>query len=168
MKLITLTTMITLSALSLSSLNTYADGKADSVDYFAKDKHSSSSYYGGSTQQTSSYGNTAPSTNTNRVVSKVSTSLGEVFATAQGMTLYTFTKDTDSTSTCYGGCAASWPPFMAQANAETWGAFSVIERNDGSYQWAYKNQPLYTWVGDRSQGDTNGHGINNVWYVAQP
>ena len=101
------------------------------------------------------------------VVKKVNTPLGEVFATAGGMTLYTFTKDAPGKSNCDDGCAANWPPFMAKQNADTWGDFTIIQRNYGTYQWAYKNQPLYTWVGDQKEGDTNGHGIGNVWYAAQ-
>ncbi|OZG70018.1 hypothetical protein BTA51_28230 [Hahella sp. CCB-MM4] len=168
MKLTTLATIATLSVATLGSLNVYAEGKADSVDYFAKDKNyygSSASYDYGSNQVAS---NTTQNASANRVVSKVNTSIGEVFATAKGMTLYTFTKDGASVSNCYDGCAGSWPPFLAKANAKTWGAFTVIERKDGTYQWAYKNQPLYTWVGDREQGDTTGHGVGKVWYAAQP
>ncbi|WP_084649139.1 COG4315 family predicted lipoprotein [Saccharospirillum impatiens] len=115
----------------------------------------------------SSYASNADSP-ASRVVSKVDTSIGDVFATTQGMTLYTFTRDEASVSNCYDGCAASWPPFSASKDAETWGAFTVIERSDGSYQWAYDNQPLYTWVGDRQRGDVNGHEVSDVWYAAQP
>jgi predicted lipoprotein with Yx(FWY)xxD motif len=101
------------------------------------------------------------------IVTKVDTSIGEVFATAEGLTLYTFTKDAPAKSNCDGGCAASWPPFTAKKNAKTWGEFSVIERSDGSYQWAYKNQPLYTWVGDKNAGDINGHEMGKVWYAVK-
>jgi len=101
------------------------------------------------------------------VVMKVNTSLGEVFATSKGLTLYTFTKDVPGKSNCDGGCAANWPPFTAKKSAKTWGEFTIIERSDGTYQWAYQNQPLYTWVGDKKEGDINGHGVGNVWYAAQ-
>lgn len=114
----------------------------------------------------SSYGSNTDSA-ASGVVSKVDTTIGEVFATTQGMTLYTFTRDSDSVSNCYDGCAESWPPFTASKNAEIWGAFTVIERTDGSYQWAYENQPLYTWVGDRQRGDVNGHEVSDVWFAAQ-
>ncbi|MDX1268112.1 MAG: hypothetical protein R3311_12185, partial [Oceanisphaera sp.] len=119
---------------------------------------------------TDSYASSYGSNNESKardVVSTVDTAIGEVFATTQGMTLYTFTRDSDSVSTCYGGCAESWPPFTAAQDAEPWGAFTVIERTDGSYQWAYDNQPLYTWVGDRQRGDVNGHEVSNVWFAAQ-
>ncbi|OZG74350.1 hypothetical protein BTA51_04885 [Hahella sp. CCB-MM4] len=163
MKLTTLAAAVTLSVLSLASLNSFAEGKADSVDYFAKDKHQKSSYSYEATSNSSQ-----KSTGANGVVSKVNTSLGMVFANAQGMTLYTFTKDGESVSNCYDGCAGSWPPFLAKADAKIWGDFTVIERKDGTYQWAYKNQPLYTWVGDRQSGDTTGHGVGSVWFAAQP
>jgi predicted lipoprotein with Yx(FWY)xxD motif len=101
------------------------------------------------------------------IVTKVSTKVGEVFADKNGMTLYVFTKDAASKSNCYGGCAANWPPFMAKKNAKTWGAFTVIERTDDSYQWAYNGQPLYTWVGDQNPSDVNGHGVSNVWFAAE-
>lgn len=101
------------------------------------------------------------------VVSKVNTPMGELFANADGMTLYTFTKDGKGKSNCYDACANNWPPFTAKKDATEWGKFSVIMRKDGSYQWAYDNQPLYTWVGDRKEGDTNGQGVGNVWYVVK-
>ncbi len=124
--------------------------------------------YGGNTTTNDSYGNkTVTLAQADTVVTKVNTPLGEVFATSKGLTLYIFTKDDAGKSNCDGGCAANWPPFMAKKNAKTWGDFTVIERGDGSYQWAYKNQPLYTWVGDQKEGDINGHGIGNVWYAAQ-
>ncbi|WP_431685615.1 COG4315 family predicted lipoprotein [Hahella sp. NBU794] len=146
----------------------HAEGKADRYcdDDYAKKTYSSAAYTSASNQ--GDYVKTAANDSANRVVTKVSTSVGQVFANAQGMTLYTFTKDSNGASVCYDACADSWPPFLAQQNAKTWGEFTVIARNDGTYQWAYKNQPLYLWVGDRQQGDATGHGVGNVWYVAQP
>ncbi|AJQ93223.1 COG4315 family predicted lipoprotein [Gynuella sunshinyii] len=107
-----------------------------------------------------SYGSNSTSES---VVIQANSSIGKVFTTAKGLTLYTFAKDGVATSSCYDGCAANWPPFFAKKNAKTWGQFTVIERKDGTYQWAYNNQPLYTWVGDRQQGDINGHGMGGVW-----
>ena len=115
----------------------------------------------------SSYPSNQTMAKADMVVMKTQTSIGEVFATAKGLTLYTFSKDGASLSNCYDGCAANWPPFKARKDANVWGDFTVIERKDGSYQWAYKDQPLYTWVGDHKQGDINGQGIGGVWYAAQ-
>ena len=100
-----------------------------------------------------------------KVVQKVDTSIGEVFANANGLTLYTFTRDSQNMSNCYDTCATNWPPFAAKKDSKEWGSFTVVERNDGTYQWAYENQPLYTWVGDQQSGDTNGEGLGNVWFA---
>ncbi len=96
------------------------------------------------------------------------TRLGPVLVDGDGMTLYTFTKDSAGKSVCYGGCAAQWPPFTAAAGAQDDGRFTVIARDDGSRQWALDGQPLYLWANDRKPGDTTGEGVGNVWFVARP
>jgi len=96
------------------------------------------------------------------------TSLGKVLTTEQGMTLYMFTKDTDKTSACYDGCAAKWPPLLAEQNESYPEAgYSTNKRTDGTFQWAYQGQPLYTWVKDQKAGDTSGQGVGGVWFVVE-
>jgi len=87
---------------------------------------------------------------------------------ANGMTLYTFDKDSAGKSACMGPCAANWPPLMAAADAKAGGDWSVITRDDGSRQWAYKNKPLYYWTKDQKPGDRTGDGFNKVWHLATP
>ena len=93
---------------------------------------------------------------------------GGVLTNAAGMTLYTFDKDTAGRSVCNGPCAQNWPPLMAMADAKAPADYSVVTRDDGSRQWAYKGKPLYTWIKDTKAGDTTGDGFNNVWRVARP
>lgn len=100
-----------------------------------------------------------------KLVKKVKTSIGKVFANSDGLTLYTFSRDNKNTSNCYDGCATNWPPFIAEKNSKGWGEFSVIERKDGTYQWAHKNKPLYTWIGDQKSGDTFGDGVGSIWFA---
>lgn len=88
-----------------------------------------------------------------------------VLADGKGMTLYTFDNDSTGVSNCYGGCASSWPPFIAKAGAGADGDFTLVERKDGSAQWAYKGMPLYYWAGDKKPGDTRGDGVGGVWHV---
>ena len=38
-----------------------------------------------------------------------------VLAAQNGMTLYTFDKDSDGKSACYDACAKNWPPYIAAA-----------------------------------------------------
>jgi len=87
---------------------------------------------------------------------------------ANGMTLYTFDKDSAGKSACNGPCAANWPPLMAAADAKATGDWTVITRDDGARQWAYKSKPLYYWVKDQKPGDRTGDGVNKVWHLATP
>jgi predicted lipoprotein with Yx(FWY)xxD motif len=97
------------------------------------------------------------------------TSKGKALVDADGMTLYTFDRDTTpGKSACDGKCATNWPPFTAAADAKTTGDWAVIARGDGSKQWAYKGKPLYTWMDDHKPGDVDGDGRNNVWHIAAP
>lgn len=90
-----------------------------------------------------------------------------VLADNKGMTLYTFKKDTAGTSTCYDGCAKAWPPFLAKPEAKDQGDFSVVSRNDGARQWAYRGQPLYYFAGDAQPGDASGQNSGGVWFTVQ-
>ena len=87
-----------------------------------------------------------------------------------GMALYTFDRDAAGSgkSMCNGPCATNWPPLMARAGAGNTGDWSVVTRDDGSRQWAYKGKPLYFWAKDAKAGDRTGDGVNNVWHVARP
>jgi len=96
------------------------------------------------------------------------TSKGKALVDAKGMTLYTFDRDAAGKSNCNGQCAQNWPPLMAAAGATASGEWSVITRDDGSRQWAYKGKPLYLWVRDTKPGEVTGDGVNNVWHVAKP
>lgn len=97
-----------------------------------------------------------------------STSKGPALVDAKGMTLYTFDPDKGGKSACSGGCAQAWPPLVATGDAKPSGDWTVITRDDGSKQWAYKGKPLYTWVQDSKPGDATGDGVNSVWHVAKP
>ena len=92
-----------------------------------------------------------------------------VLAGASGMTLYTFDRDTAGSgqSACNGPCATLWPPLMAQATDQASGAWSVVTREDGSKQWAYKGKPLYYYSKDGKAGDKTGDGFRDVWHAAK-
>ena len=92
-----------------------------------------------------------------------------VLATPAGATLYTFDKDTagNGKSACNGQCATNWPPLAAQASDSASGDWSIVTRDDGSRQWAYKGQPLYTYAKDAKPGDTTGDGKGNVWHLVK-
>lgn len=87
-----------------------------------------------------------------------------------GMTLYTFDKDPAGSgkSACNGPCATNWPPLMAGSSDSASGNWTIVTRDDGGKQWAYKGKPLYLWIKDQKPGDKTGEGFNNVWRVAKP
>ena len=92
-----------------------------------------------------------------------------VLADAKGMTLYTFDKDMNGMSMCTDKCAQNWPALVAGPNAKPMGDWTIVDRQDGTKQWAYKGKPLYTFVKDMKAGDTMGNGAGNgVWHVAMP
>ena len=101
-------------------------------------------------------------------------SLGTVLTDANGLTLYTFKNDDASPgkSVCNGNCASTWPPLEASgtpvAASGITGEVTVITRDDGTKQIAYKGHPLYRFAPDKAPGDVNGQGVGNVWFVAAP
>ena len=94
---------------------------------------------------------------------------GGVMTNSEGMTLYTFDKDTAGSgkSVCNGPCAKNWPPFTAGADDKAGGDWSIITRDDGSKQWAYGGKPLHLWSKDQKPGDKTGDGFNNAWHVVK-
>jgi predicted lipoprotein with Yx(FWY)xxD motif len=87
-----------------------------------------------------------------------------------GMTLYTFDRDATGSgkSVCNGPCATNWPPLMASAGDKASADWTLVTRDDGSRQWAYKGKPVYFWAKDAKRGDRTGDGVNNVWHLARP
>lgn len=96
------------------------------------------------------------------------TSLGPTLVDAKGMTLYTWGNDTiPGKSVCNGPCATNWVPLKATADASPMGDWTVVARDDGTKQWAYKGKPLYTYHSDVNAGDVSGNG-RGKWAAAKP
>ncbi|WP_144394187.1 hypothetical protein [Pleionea sediminis] len=103
------------------------------------------------------------------------TVLGTVFVNADNITLYTFENDRNDSggdgagdSDCNNSCAVTWPPMLASSTAEAEEPFSIITRDSGERQWAFRGLPLYMFASDTQAGDVNGEGMGNVWFVARP
>ncbi|MFA6117578.1 MAG: hypothetical protein WC729_26540 [Sphingomonas sp.] len=95
------------------------------------------------------------------------TAKGQTLVDAAGMTLYMFDKDADGRSACNGACAANWPPIVADPGFAAHADWSIVTRDDGSRQWAYRGHPLYRWIKDAKPGDMTGDGLlNGTWHVA--
>lgn len=102
------------------------------------------------------------------VVTIADSVLGRILVDGDGKTLYLFKPDAQGSSTCVEGCAGIWPPLTGTAVAEE-GAdgslLGMVTRDDASEQVTYNGWPLYRYAGDTAPGDTNGQGINGVWFV---
>jgi predicted lipoprotein with Yx(FWY)xxD motif len=100
--------------------------------------------------------------------------LGAFLTGADGKALYILTKDSVGASSCTGSCADAWPPFVLEpgatvtAGAGVTGSLGTITRPDGTEQVALDGQPLYYFAGDSAAGQTNGQGVNGVWFLAAP
>jgi len=115
------------------------------------------------------------------------TDYGPTFVTAGGRTLYMFMsfyynagsngtvrhQRSAAPSDCKDDCARTWLPLTAPAGAKADGDWSLVAREDGRQQWAWKNNPVYTYEAEAQPGDTSGEGhwtlIGNVgthWEVA--
>lgn len=89
------------------------------------------------------------------------------YTDADGMTLYIFDKDVPGTSNCYEQCAINWPPALAGEGAVAEGDFTLVERTDGTLQWAHNGMPLYLWKDDVAAGDATGDGVGGAWHLAK-
>jgi predicted lipoprotein with Yx(FWY)xxD motif len=96
------------------------------------------------------------------------TSKGKTLTDAKGMTLYVFDKDATDKSNCNGPCAILWPVLMADADDKPTMNWTIVTRDDGSKQWAYKTKPVYTYSKDTNASDVTGDGFNGVWHIATP
>ena len=48
------------------------------------------------------------------------------------------------------------------------GDWTIVTRDDGQKQWAYKGKPLYGFAKDTKAGDKTGDGfLNGAWHVAK-
>ena len=86
---------------------------------------------------------------------------------AKGMSLYIFDKDAGGVSACYDDCAAKWPPYLGKADAKISEGWTLVDRTDGSKQWAYDGKPVYYFAGDKAKGDTKGDGMGGMWHVVK-
>ena len=74
-----------------------------------------------------------------------------------GLPLYTYDWDTmTGMSHCVGVCLDDWSPFKAPAGTMPKGDWTLIRRDDGQLQWAYRTRPLYTYRKDAPGGRAGG------------
>jgi len=108
-----------------------------------------------------------------RVGSSQHGSLGTILIDQSGMTLYRYSPDGTGKPTCTGACAVVWPPLIVQASSThvvgTTGVatseLGTVARPGGMLQVTFEGMPLYRFSGDTKSGDTNGQGVDGIWFV---
>jgi predicted lipoprotein with Yx(FWY)xxD motif len=92
-----------------------------------------------------------------------------------GWTLYHLTTEKGKKFTCTGQCATIWPPLTVAKGAKpiagpgiTKSKLGTIKRPDGRIQVTYYGMTLYRYSADSKAGQTNGEGIENIWYAISP
>ena len=101
---------------------------------------------------------------------------GRILVDGNGRTLYDFQPDVRGASTCYGACAALWPPLTTtgKPHAGSGVAASLLgttRRSDGKVEVTYGGHPLSYYVADSRRGETIGQGLNQFgapWWVISP
>jgi predicted lipoprotein with Yx(FWY)xxD motif len=78
----------------------------------------------------------------------MSTSIGTVLVDGSGRTVYELVGDSAAKQTCTGGCAAIWPPVMANGS-----------------QVIVNGHPAFTFASDSSAGQTKGQNVKDQWGV---
>jgi len=118
-----------------------------------------------------SAGGTQPAAGTQ--VGVADTKLGKILTDANGRTLYAFTVDKGGNSACNQQCAQAWPALTVKGEPTAGeglqsSLLGTTTRTDGTTQVTYKGMPLYHFAGDTKPSDTNGQGLNKVWWVVAP
>lgn len=135
---------------------------------YAVTNNSSNSYKSPKSSSTSQTSSTNQSTASGDIIqTKTASSVGQYLADSSGNPLYTYGADTTGKSNCTGSCLYNWPAYDAGNAPSTLPAnVTVITRDDGSKQYAYKGMPLYTFTSD-SSGQVTGDGVEN-FHIAKP
>ena len=82
----------------------------------------------------------------------------------QLLPLYIFKGEPAGRSLCDRDCTAVWPIVKAKSTDKPVGLWTIVKRDDGRLQWAYKSSPVYTYFEDRPN-TPKGAGKNMDWYL---
>ncbi len=72
------------------------------------------------------------------------------------------------TAPCVDECLKTWRPLAAPANALPSGHWAIMERSNGTRQWAYKGFAAYTYAGDTKPGERSGSDIYDIFISNDP
>lgn len=102
------------------------------------------------------------------------TNLGSILVSSSGRTLYEFTRDHPSKSSCaaISGCSETWPSLKTSGRPTAGSGIRATLlssiRSAGGKQVTYAGHPLYTYSGDSGPGETSYVGekqFGGTWYA---
>jgi predicted lipoprotein with Yx(FWY)xxD motif len=96
---------------------------------------------------------------------------GRMLTDHTGYSVYASDGDDVNTSNCYDACLEVWEPVLAPERALPRGEWSVVERAPGIKQWAFRGEPLYTYINDPQARGVIGSdvpGWHNVYTQKAP
>jgi predicted lipoprotein with Yx(FWY)xxD motif len=106
------------------------------------------------------------------VITVRSSPYGSIVADGSDRTIYLFTRDRSRASTCYGPCAAAWPPVLTRGAPRTASGLAsslgTTRRHDRALQVTYAGHPLYYYIGDTKPGEIlcqNVDEFGGTWLV---
>jgi predicted lipoprotein with Yx(FWY)xxD motif len=101
-------------------------------------------------------------------VNEVAEAGGQALVDSRGILLYAFDGDPNRDRPNCGAspCPGRFVPLESGMLATSVGDFTVINRDDGTPQWAYRGRVLYTYEGDVDLGDANGRTLDPHFQVA--
>jgi predicted lipoprotein with Yx(FWY)xxD motif len=97
---------------------------------------------------------------------------GKVIFDSTGRVVYMFGRDKTARSTCYGVCAAAWPPVLTKGSPSVGhgldtSLLGTSKRKDGSLQVTYNHHPLYFYSADKLGKIMCQHAVmhGGIWLV---
>lgn len=100
-----------------------------------------------------------------------STVRGRMLVTDKRLSVYVSDDDGPNVSRCERECAQVRVPVLAPETAQTHGEWTIVTRSPGTYQWAFRKKPVYTYAHDVSDASLDGsdeRGWHNVYTQLAP
>ena len=100
---------------------------------------------------------------------------GSMLFDSRKRAIYSFERDRDRRTTCYGDCAEAWPPVLTEGAPKAGAGvrqalLGTIERRGGGRQVTYAGKPLYLYAHE-APGEVRCHNVDlngGLWWVLGP
>jgi predicted lipoprotein with Yx(FWY)xxD motif len=98
-------------------------------------------------------------------VSLVQERMGWTFLqSSSNLPLYVQVSASPGGAACDRACERQWIPLLAPAGEKPLGQWTIFVRKDGRRQWAFDQNPVYTYLHDKPDMATRD-GAGGVWHL---